>query len=211
MRATDDRYRGEQARFELALRMIKHEARTGTIRFWTGVNDDRIRKLYSTYFKFGDIPVRRRRGRSPTRIGPLVRTPTRALESGLFANLLLANGLFSVDSPPGSEPQGQHRLGASLLRMLRDVRPARAARGLVLRVGLEPADQHPARRRARHCALRRLLDLLRVRSPVAASIRLPRVPGRRGPRRGRALHRGRAGVSSRDVSRRRRAWRVRAP
>ena len=66
MRATDDRYRGEQARFELALRMIKHEARTGTIRYWTGLNDDRIRKLYTTYFKFGDDPVRRRRGRSPT-------------------------------------------------------------------------------------------------------------------------------------------------
>jgi hypothetical protein len=111
MRATDDRYRGEQARFDLAVRMIKHEARTGTIRFWTGVNDDRIRKLYSTYFKFGEIPVRRRRGRSPTRIGPLVRTPTRALESGLFANLLLANGLFSVDAPPGPSLKGNIDLG----------------------------------------------------------------------------------------------------
>src|ERR1044072_8446211 len=97
MRATDDRYRGEQAKFELALRMIKHEARTGTIRYCTGLNDDRIRKLYTTYFKFGDDPVRRRRGRSPSRIGPLVRTPTRALESGVFTNLLLTNALFSIE------------------------------------------------------------------------------------------------------------------
>ena len=51
MRATDDRYRGEQAKFELAIRMIEHEARTGTIRYLTGMNDDRIRKLYTTYFK----------------------------------------------------------------------------------------------------------------------------------------------------------------
>ncbi len=211
MRATDDRYRGEQARFELALRMIKHEARTGTIRFWTGVNDDRIRKLYSTYFKFGEIPVRRRRGRSPTRIGPLVRTPTRALESGLFANLLLANGLFSVDAPPGPSLKGNIDLGASLLRMLRDVRHARAARRFVFRVGLESLDEHPARRRARHRALRRLLGLLRVRPAVAAAIRLPRVPSSRRSRRGRALAGGRASVSSRDVSRRRRARRVRAP
>jgi hypothetical protein len=101
MRATDDRYRGEQAKFNLAMRMIRHEARTGTIRYFTGLNDDRIRKLYTTYFKHGEVPVRRQRGRSPTRIGPLVRTPQRALESGVFANVLLSNGLLSVEQPPG--------------------------------------------------------------------------------------------------------------
>jgi hypothetical protein len=111
MRATDERYRGEKARFELAMRMIGHEARTGTIRYWTGINDERIRKLYTTYFKFSDAPVRRRRGRSPTRIAPLVRTPLRALESGLFANLLLANGLFSVEHPPGPPLQGNVDFG----------------------------------------------------------------------------------------------------
>jgi hypothetical protein len=94
MRATDDRYRGEQAKFELALRMIGLEARTGTIRYWTGLSDDRIRKLYSSYFKFGGKPVRRRRGRSPTQIGPLVRNPRRALESGVLANLLITQGLL---------------------------------------------------------------------------------------------------------------------
>ena len=101
MRATDDRYRGEQAKFHLAIRMIGHEARTGTIRYFTGMNDDRIRKLYTTYFKDRAAPVRRQRGRSPTRIGPLVRTPQRALESGVFANLLFVNGLISVEQPPG--------------------------------------------------------------------------------------------------------------
>ena len=111
MRATDDRYRGEQAKFDLAMRMIKHEARTGTIRYWTGLHDERIRKLYTTYFKFDQAPVRRKRGRSPTRVGPLVRTPQRALESGLFANLLLANGLFSVEQPPGPVLKGNVELG----------------------------------------------------------------------------------------------------
>jgi hypothetical protein len=99
MRATDHRYRSEKERFELALRMIRHEARTGTIRFWTGLSDDRIRKLYTSYFKFAEAPVRRRRGRSPSQVAPLVKTPLRALESGVFANLLLANGLLSPDSP----------------------------------------------------------------------------------------------------------------
>ena len=96
MRATDDRYRGEQARFELAMRMIGHEARTGTIRFWTGLSDDRIRKLYASYFKYAGRAVRRRRGRSPSQIAPLVRSPDRALESGVFANLLCANELLSM-------------------------------------------------------------------------------------------------------------------
>lgn len=111
MRATDDRYRGERAKFELAIRMIEHEARTGTIRYWTGLSDDRIRKLYTTYFKHAERPVRRRRGRSPTRIAPLVRTPLRALESGVFANLLFANGLLSLDEPPGPTLKGSVELG----------------------------------------------------------------------------------------------------
>jgi hypothetical protein len=111
MRATDDRYRGEQARFELATRMIGHEARTGTIRFWTGLSDDRIRKLYASYFKYAGRPVRRRRGRSPTQIGPLVRTPLRALESGVFANLLLANRLLRVDGEDSPRLHRNVRLG----------------------------------------------------------------------------------------------------
>ena len=114
MRATDDRYRGEQARFGLAIRMIGHEARTGTIRFFTGLNDDRIRKLYARYFKFNAAPVRRQRGRSPTRVSPLVRTPQRALESGVFANLLLANELLSLESPPGPALKHNVELGLRL-------------------------------------------------------------------------------------------------
>jgi len=108
MRATDDRYRGEQAKFELAMRMIEHEARTGTIRYWTGLSDDRIRKLYASYFKFVGRPVRRRRGRSPSQIAPLVCNANRALESGVFANLLLANGLLKLQRD--TEPPLRHNV-----------------------------------------------------------------------------------------------------
>lgn len=97
MRATDDRYRGEQARFDLAMRMISHEARTGTIRYWTGLSDDRIRKLYASYFKFEGRLVRRRRGRSPSQIAPLVQNPQRALESGMVTNLMVANHVLRLD------------------------------------------------------------------------------------------------------------------
>lgn len=111
MRATDHRYRGEKARFELALRMIGHEARTGTIRYWTGLSDDRIRKLYTSYFKHGGEPVRRRRGRSPTQIAPLIKTPLRALESGVFANLLLANDLLTPERESMPQLKGSVDLG----------------------------------------------------------------------------------------------------
>ena len=112
MRATDNRYKGERNRFELAMRMIRHEARTGTIRYWTELSDDRIRKLYNSYFKFVDgAPIRRRRGKSPTQIGPLIRTSARALESGAFVNMLLANGLFSIEDAPGPRLKGNVDLG----------------------------------------------------------------------------------------------------
>ena len=111
MRVTDDRYRGEQARFDLAKRMIVHEARTGTIRYWTGLSDDRIRKLYSSYFKYVGRPVRRRRGRSPSQIAPLVQTPLRALESGALVNLLIANRLLLSASEPQPKLKYNIQLG----------------------------------------------------------------------------------------------------
>ena len=49
MRITDDRYTRDRLRLDLALRLIGHEARTRTIRSWTGLTDDRIRKLYRSY------------------------------------------------------------------------------------------------------------------------------------------------------------------
>jgi len=64
MRLTDDRYSGERRQFELALRMIGHEARTRTIRDCTGLSDDRIRKLYSRYFSTaGRSGIKRRASR----------------------------------------------------------------------------------------------------------------------------------------------------
>ena len=50
MRISDDRYSRDRVRLDLALRFIRHEARTQTIRAWTGLTDDRIRKLYRSYF-----------------------------------------------------------------------------------------------------------------------------------------------------------------
>ena len=45
MRVSDDRYTRDRQRLDLGLRLIRHEARTFTIRQLTGLSDDRIRKI----------------------------------------------------------------------------------------------------------------------------------------------------------------------
>ncbi len=98
MRLTDDRYAGEKAQFELALRMIRHEARTRTIRECTGLSDDRIRKLYSTYFVNGGSPeVRRRRGKSPRQVTRFVANPLNQLQATTLVALFSANLLLRID------------------------------------------------------------------------------------------------------------------
>lgn len=98
MRLTDDRYSSEKQQFELALRMIGHEARTRTIRECTGLSDDRIRKVYSTYFRHtGRAAVKRRRGKSPQQIGLFVKTPQNQLEATTLVALYCASLLLRVD------------------------------------------------------------------------------------------------------------------
>jgi len=98
MRLTDDRYAGERRQFELALRMIRHEARTRTIRNCTGLSDDRIRKLYSRYFRdSGETEVRRRRGKSPRQITRFVKNPAHQLQATTLVALYCAGRLLRVE------------------------------------------------------------------------------------------------------------------
>lgn len=98
MRLTDNRYANEKTQFELALRMIHHEARTRTIRECTGLSDDRIRKVYATYFRnTGQNEVRRRRGKSPQQIGLFVKSPKNQLEATTLVALFCASLLLTVD------------------------------------------------------------------------------------------------------------------
>ena len=98
MRLTDNRYAAEKQQFELALRMIGHEARTRTIRECTGLSDDRIRKVYATYFRnTGGAAVKRRRGKSPQQIGLFVKCPKNQLEATTLIALFCASLLLRVD------------------------------------------------------------------------------------------------------------------
>ena len=98
MKLTDDRYAAERRQFELALRMIAHEARTGTITECTGLSDDRIRKLYARYFcGAGNRKVRRRRGKSPQQVGHFVKNPLNQLDATMLVALFVANLLLRVE------------------------------------------------------------------------------------------------------------------
>ena len=96
MRATDNRYAGERERFDLAIRMIEHEARTGTIRLCTGFTEDRIRKISASYFP-GHATVRRRRGKSPSQLGPFVSSARRQGEASLLTGLFVHTGVVQLD------------------------------------------------------------------------------------------------------------------
>ena len=105
MRLTDNRYAAERSQFELALRIIRHEARTRTIREFTGLSDDRIRKLYTTYFRdTGTTRVRRRRGKSPQQVGLFVKNPVNQLEATTLISLFAASLLLRIDASNSIQP-----------------------------------------------------------------------------------------------------------
>src|ERR1700739_255146 len=97
MRVSDDRYSRDRERLDLALRLIRHEARTFTIRQWTGLSDDRIRKLYRSYVLEGDsISVMRQRGRPPRQTAFFFRNPQLSFQASQLASLFIVYGLLSA-------------------------------------------------------------------------------------------------------------------
>ena len=97
MRISDDRYSRDRLRLDLALRFMRHEARTHTIRKWTGLTDDRIRKLYRSYLT--DLPsqVARHRGKSPGQAAFFTRTPRAQQEAAVLASLYCLLGVMPCD------------------------------------------------------------------------------------------------------------------
>jgi len=92
MHVTDERYKRDRLRLELALRLIRHEARTHTIRHWTGLSDDRIRKLFRSYIKPG-AGLRRHRGKSPHQISYFLRSSGVGADAHALASILLLFGV----------------------------------------------------------------------------------------------------------------------
>lgn len=110
MRITDDRYTRDRLRLDLALRLIRHEARTCTIRDWTGLSDDRIRKLFRSYVEHaGDRRVRRHRGKAPRQPAYFLRNAALRLQSASLASVLCQLELLS--SEDSTTRSGAEQLG----------------------------------------------------------------------------------------------------
>jgi hypothetical protein len=95
MRVSDDRYTRDRERLDLALRLIRHEARTFTIRQWTGLSDDRIRKLYRSYVSSENAAsVHRHRGKSPRQPAFFFRNAEVSFQAAQLASLFVVYGLL---------------------------------------------------------------------------------------------------------------------
>jgi hypothetical protein len=101
MRICDDRYSRERLCLDLALKFLRHEARTQTIRKWTGLTDDRIRNLYRSYMSKSAQYIPRHRGKSPHQIAYFARSLRVQWETAQLASLF---SLFNVvPARPGFE------------------------------------------------------------------------------------------------------------
>lgn len=98
MRLTDTRYDQERLALDVAIRMIRFEARTQTIRACTGLSDDRIRKLYKSYVArdLNASPSRRRRGKAPREINSVFQNAQTHLQASLLAGVLASLGMLST-------------------------------------------------------------------------------------------------------------------
>src|SRR5690349_13006831 len=101
MHISNDRYFLDRQRHDLALRMIRHEARTCTIRSCTGLTDDRIRRLYKTYATHAKASVRRHRGKSPRQASYFTRNIQVQFESSLLTCAFASFGLLPGESGRG--------------------------------------------------------------------------------------------------------------
>jgi hypothetical protein len=99
MRISEDRYNRDRLRMDVAVRFIQNEARTHTIRQWTGLTDDRIRKLCRSYLQDSKgRDVCRHRGKSPHQAALFMRTARLRQEAALLASICQMVGLLSAES-----------------------------------------------------------------------------------------------------------------
>jgi hypothetical protein len=96
MRVLDDRYNRDWGRLNLALRFLRHEARTRTICIWTGLTQDRIRSLYREYLSSGPQRIPRHRGKSPQTVAYFTRSLRIQQETAVLASLLCLSGVISA-------------------------------------------------------------------------------------------------------------------
>jgi hypothetical protein len=97
MRVSNDRYNRDLRSFNLAVRMLGHEARTHTVCRWTGLSADRVRNLSMLHRREGLHTSERRRGPSPTQVAAFLTSPSLRSEVDAIAGLCLLHGLIPAE------------------------------------------------------------------------------------------------------------------
>lgn len=188
MRISDDRYSRDRLRLDLALRFIHLEARTHTIRAWTGLTDDRIRKLYRTYLcEAGGAGVARHRGKSPRQAAFFTRSLRMRRESAVFASVSSLFGLLtreSIQVQNHTQPAPTVARGALLCEAFETYRalvgePQISFEHAVFLLGALHSGDELRVAHCRECAGVLVTDRLALRTPVCNDC-----PDERNPARG---------------------------
>jgi hypothetical protein len=88
MRVSDAGYARDLRSFNLAMRMLSHEARTRTISAWTGLSADRVRKLSKLHRREKPQKVPRRpSGPTPRQLAALLTSPGLRTEADTIAGV----------------------------------------------------------------------------------------------------------------------------
>jgi hypothetical protein len=88
MRVSDQEYTRDERTFHLAVRMMRHEARTNTVCAWTGFTEERVRNLSRSQHRYEKRRQREcRRGPSPKTLAPLLATASLRSEVAALAGL----------------------------------------------------------------------------------------------------------------------------
>lgn len=87
----------EAERNAVALRMLKFEARTRTIRLATGLSEEQIRRLYHRAAMANTS--QRHRGRSPSSVAQFTRNFVAQLEASIISGVLVKHGLLKGRRP----------------------------------------------------------------------------------------------------------------
>ena len=99
MRLSENRYEKDKLSHHVALRFLQHDARTQLIRRWTGISDNRIRKLYNSYLRQTKC-VPRHRGKSPHQVAIFARTLRMQQEAAWLASLFALLGVIPAEPSP---------------------------------------------------------------------------------------------------------------
>jgi hypothetical protein len=95
MASTEDRYGRALRRYNLALKLIREDVRTQTIRIWTGMSRDSVKRLCALYRKENaHHALVRPRGPSPRQAARFLRSKRIRSEAAIFAGICYRAGIL---------------------------------------------------------------------------------------------------------------------